>query len=64
MQEQKTIKDFSVVELKAIAFDEIAKLEQAQANIKAINAELALRSQPPVEQKAEVKEEEQINEEK
>lgn len=64
MQEQKTIKDLTATELKAIAYDEIVKLEQAQNNIKIINAELVARSQPPVETKEEVKEEEAVNEEK
>lgn len=54
MEQQKTIKDFSVVELKALAYDEIVKVEQAQNNIKVINQELIARSQPPVESKEEV----------
>lgn len=49
MEQQKTIKDFSIVELKALAYDEIVKMEQAQNNIKVINQELVARSQPPVE---------------
>jgi len=42
---QKTLKDFSDTELKAICYDELAKLEQAQNNIKVINQELASRAQ-------------------
>lgn len=37
------------VEIKALAYDEIAKLEIATANIKVCNAELLKRSQPAVE---------------
>ena len=40
----KTIKDFTVVELKSMAYDALATIEQAQANIKAINQELAERA--------------------
>ena len=40
---QKTIKELTDTELKAIAFDNLASIEQAQANIKAINQELQAR---------------------
>ena len=40
----KTIKDFTDVELKAVAYDNLATIEQSQANIKAISQELAERA--------------------
>lgn len=45
----KTIKDFTDVELKAMAYDNLATIEQAQAVIKAINQELASRANTPVQ---------------
>ena len=45
---------FSVTELKALVYDELAKSEQAQANIRILNQELhqelRTRLQPPVSQ--------------
>jgi hypothetical protein len=41
----------TVVELKAAAYDELARIEQAQHNIKVINEELYKRNQPKVEEK-------------
>ena len=46
---QKTIKDFSVTELKAMAFDQIVSIEQSQNNLKVINQELVSRQEKPVE---------------
>lgn len=47
---QKTIKEYTVIELKAIAYDAISRIERAQIEIKAINEELVLRQQEtPVE---------------
>ncbi len=40
----KEIKDMSVVELKAIAFDVLAGIEQGQNNLRVINQELANRA--------------------
>jgi hypothetical protein len=37
---------FSVTELKALVYDELAKAEQAQANIRILNQELRNRLQP------------------
>jgi len=37
---------FSVTELKALVYDELAKAEQAQANIRILNQELRTRLQP------------------
>lgn len=44
----KTVKDFSVLELKALAYDCIAEAERVQANLRAINQELELRNKPVV----------------
>jgi|TARA_R110000868_G_scaffold238378_1_gene492882 hypothetical protein len=41
----KQISEFTEVELKAIAYDELAKLQSAQSNLRAINEELAKRNQ-------------------
>jgi hypothetical protein len=41
---------FSVTELKALVYDELAKSEQSQANIRILNQELRNRLQPPVPQ--------------
>jgi hypothetical protein len=41
---------FSVTEIKALVYDELAKAEQAQANIRILNQELRTRLQPPVSQ--------------
>ena len=40
----KTIKDFTVIELESMAYRQLVTIEQAQANIKAINQELAERA--------------------
>ena len=40
----KTIKDFTDVELKALAYDQIALIEQCQNNLKNINAEFEIRA--------------------
>jgi hypothetical protein len=41
----KTIKDFSETELKAMAYDCLANIELNQANVKAINDELQARAE-------------------
>jgi len=41
---------FNVTELKALVYDELAKAEQAQANIRILNQELRNRLQPPAAQ--------------
>ncbi len=43
---QKTIKDFTITELKAMAFEQIQQMEISQNNLKAINQELASRETP------------------
>lgn len=40
----KTIKEYTIVELKALAYDELVKQENATNNIKIINQELAERA--------------------
>ena len=40
----KTIKDFTIIELKAMAYDQLIIIEQAQVNIKLINTEIAERT--------------------
>lgn len=40
------IKKFSLTELKAMAYDQMAQGEQIQRNIQAINAEIAEKSKP------------------
>ena len=44
--EQKKISDLTVVELKSIAYDQMAQIENAQNNLKAINQELSARLNP------------------
>lgn len=61
--ENKTIKDLSVVELKASVYDCLINIEQNQAIIKALNEELVSRNQKPVENKEEVKVEEEVKSE-
>jgi len=48
-QTNKTLKDFTVTELKAIAYETIVQIEQYQLNIKAINQEIASRQVPPTQ---------------
>jgi len=43
MSEGKTLKELTVVELKAAAYDQIAQLERTQSILKQINAELLRR---------------------
>lgn len=37
------MKEYTTLELKALAYDQIANIEKAQANLKAINEELLKR---------------------
>lgn len=65
-----TIKDISTNELKALAYDNLAQIEQCQINIKTINQELTSRQTPPVapqepqgeEQEEQVKEDQLMKE--
>lgn len=51
MEEQKqiTLADLNVVQLKAIAYDEIVKLNVSQNNLRVLNQELSNRQQQGVE---------------
>lgn len=42
---EKKLSDLTVVELKSLAYDELAKLESAQQNLRVLNQEIAKRSQ-------------------
>ena len=44
---ENQLSKFSVTEIKALVYDELAKAEQAQANIRILNEELRTRLQPP-----------------
>lgn len=56
MEEQKqiTLADLNIVQLKAIAYDEIIKLNIAQTNLRVLNQELSNRQQQGVEGAAPV----------
>lgn len=47
------ITKLSITEIKALAFDELVKLETAQANIKVCSEELKKRNQPEIDEKVE-----------
>lgn len=51
MEEQKqiTLADLNIVQLKAIAYDEIIKLNVSQNNLRVLNQELSNRQQQGVE---------------
>ena len=42
---EKKLSDLTVVELKSLAYDELAKLENAQQNLKILNQEINKRFQ-------------------
>lgn len=48
------IKELSIIELKGLCYDQLIVLENAQANIKAINQEIMSRPVPKAEDKPEV----------
>ena len=48
---EKKLSDLTVVELKSLAYDELAKLENAQQNLKILNQEINKRFQ--VQQQAQ-----------
>ena len=56
MEEQKqiTLADLNIVQLKAIAYDEIIKLNISQNNLRVLNQELSNRQQQGVEGAAPV----------
>jgi hypothetical protein len=43
-QNQVQVNQLSDIQLKALAYDELAKIEQAQNNLRVINGELANRA--------------------
>jgi len=43
--EQKNITEYNIIELKAIAYDQIVAIEQAQTNLRLINQELQRKNQ-------------------
>ena len=45
MQQQINLKDLTVTELKALAYDILATIENNQRNLNAINSEIAARNQ-------------------
>jgi len=45
--EKKNITDFSVVELKSLAYDQLSIIESAQSNLRILNQEIAARLNPP-----------------
>ena len=51
MEEQKqiTLADLNIVQLKAIAYDEIVKLNVSQNNLRVLNQDLSNRQQQGVE---------------
>jgi len=46
----KELKDYSDIELKALVYDEMGKMEIAEKNIKIINSELQRRASLPKEE--------------
>lgn len=42
---ERKISDLTIVELKSLAYDELARLEAAQANLRILNQEIANRQQ-------------------
>lgn len=47
---KKTLKDLTLIELKALIYDETIKIEQARNNIQVINVEIAAKlNQRPVQ---------------
>jgi len=56
MEEQKqiTLAELNIVQLKAIAYDEIIKLNVSQNNLRVLNQELSNRQQQGVEGAAPV----------
>ena len=48
-QKQMTLAELNIVQLKAIAYDEIVKLNVSQNNLRVLNQELSNRQQQGVE---------------
>ena len=49
---EKKLSDLTVVELKSLAYDELAKLESAQQNLRVLNQEITKRVQAQQSQQA------------
>ena len=49
---EKKLSDLTVVELKSLAYDELAKLENAQQNLRVLNQEITKRVQAQQSQHA------------
>jgi len=47
VEPQKTLKDLSVTELKALAYDQVLTIENAENALQAINAEIMTRKEAP-----------------
>ena len=47
MEEQKqiTLADLNLVELKSLAYDELARIDQSQSNLRVLNQEINNRAQ-------------------
>ena len=47
MEEQKqiTLADLNIVELKSLAYDELARIDQSQSNLRVLNQEINNRAQ-------------------
>jgi hypothetical protein len=43
---EKQLSEFSIVELKALAYDQLVQLEVSQTNLRVINREISKRLQP------------------
>lgn len=54
VQKQVTLADLNIVQLKAIAYDEVVKLNISQNNLRVINQELFNRQQQGVDDAAPV----------
>lgn len=50
---QKNISDFTVIELKSLAYDELSRIELAQNNLRALNQEINNRLQTQSQQSVE-----------
>jgi len=50
-QVTKKLSDYTIEELKSLAYDELVKVDVARNNLELLNREIAKRSQASVEQK-------------
>jgi hypothetical protein len=49
MSDNKKVADYTLTELKAMAYDELSKIESAQSNLRMINGEIQKRSRTDAE---------------